>query len=151
MIDLWQTVPGVSVKRAKLLSEAKVWIDTFRNDTAFRQRMLNLIKQDQLRERGVDSDGEVIGYYSFTTSLINPKKAFNTHFTLDDTGELLRSMFLVVTLDYFQYEWDDEKIRDQDWWSPEILGLTDENLDIISAQYFERLSDIGWGILSDNL
>lgn len=151
MIDLWQTIGGVSVKRAKLLSEGQVFIETFRNDAAFRVEMMNMIKIDQLRDRGVDETGEVIGYYSFVTSLINPEKQFNTHYTLDDTGDLLRSLFVSVTMDHFQLDWNDEKIQDQSWWSPQILGFTDENLEIISQRYFDNLGKIGFALLSNDL
>ena len=151
MIDMWQTVPGVSVKRAKLLSEGKVWIETFRNDTAFLRQMLELIRQDQLKERGVDEDGNVIGYYSFVTSLINPQKRFNTHYTLEDPGELYRSLFIAVTGTYFELNWDDEKIQDQDWYSERILGDTEENIDTIAAYYFDNLGRIGFEVLSKNL
>lgn len=151
MIDLRQTIAGVSVGRARLLSEGKVWIDTFRNDTAFRAWVLDLIKEDQLREQGIDEDGNVIGYYSFVTSLINPEKAFNTHYTLDDSGYLLRSLVMAVTMDYFELSWDDAKIQDQDWYTPEILGFTDENLEKIAEKFVERLGEVGFALLFENL
>ena len=151
MIDMWQTVPGLSVKRAKLLSEGKVWIETFRNDTAFRREMLELIRKDQLKERGIDEDGNVIGYYSYVTSLINPKKRFNTHYTLEDTGELYRSLFIAVTGKHFELDWNDEKIKDQDWYSESILGYTEENIDKIAKYYFDNLARIGFEVLFKNI
>lgn len=151
MIDLWDTVGGISVKRAKLLSEGKVWINTFRNDVQFRKWMLDLIRFDQLKARGVDEDENTIGFYSFVTSLINPEKKFNTHYTLEDSGDLYRSLFMIATVEYFQLDWDDQKIRDQDWWSETILGYTDENLEKISERYVEILAKDGFRLLSENL
>lgn len=151
MIDLWDTVGGISVKRAKLLSEGKVWINTFRNDVQFRKWMLDLIRFDQLKARGVDEDENTIGFYSFVTSLINPEKKFNTHYTLEDSGDLYRSLFMIATVEYFEIDWDDEKIRDQEWWSETILGYTDENLEKISERYVEILAKDGFRLLSENL
>ena len=151
MIGLWDTVGGISVKRAKLLSEGKVWINTFRNDVQFRKWMLDLIRFDQLKARGVDEDENTIGFYSFVTSLINPEKKFNTHYTLEDSGDLYRSLFMIATVEYFEIDWDDEKIRDQEWWSETILGYTDENLEKISERYVEILAKDGFSLLSENL
>lgn len=151
MIDFWQTVPGRSVARARLLSEGKVWIDTFRNDTRFREEILEYIRQDQLKQRGIDGAGEVIGYYSWVTSRINPEKRFNTHYTLEDTGQFYSSMFIVVTSEYFEITADSQKMEDQEWWRESILELTDENLEKISEKYLERLREYAVKLLFDNL
>jgi hypothetical protein len=151
MFDFWDTPAGAIAKRRALLSEGKVWIDTFRNDTQFRKWVLDLIRQDQLFEKGIDSEGDVIGFYSFSTAQSNPSKRFNTHYTLKDTGRLYASMFLVVTADYFEVRWDDEKIRDQEWWSDKILGFTDESIEKISKAYTERLLEYAERLLFEDI
>ena len=109
MIDFWETIGGKSVKRARMLKEGDAWLKAFKYDQAFRRKVFDLIRVDQLKNRGVDEDGEVIGYYSYVTSLINPKKKFNTHYTLEDSGELFRSLLMNVSMDFIELDWDDEK------------------------------------------
>jgi len=111
------------------LSESLVWFDTF--DVSLRTKILNWIKQDQLTQQGVDSDGDVIGYYSLTTSFINPKKEFNTPFSLDNEGNFYRSMFMTVFLDRIVVDANSNSFNEmtqQEWFTDKILGLTDENI-----------------------
>ena len=151
MIDFWQTIGGISAKRAMKLSEGDAWIKAFKYDQAFRRKAFDLIRVDQLKNRGVDEDGEVIGYYSFVTSLINPKKKFNTHYTLEDTGELFRSLLMNVTADFIELDWNDEKLLDQNWYDDKILGFTDENIEVIAQEFVHRLRTHAISVLFDNL
>ncbi len=117
------------LRRSRLLSESLVWFDTF--DVSLRTKILNWIKQDQLTQQGVDSDGDVIGYYSLTTSFINPKKEFNTPFSLDNEGNFYRSMFMTVFLDRIVVDANSNSFNEmtqQEWFTDKILGLTDENI-----------------------
>lgn len=80
-------------RRASKLSEAEMWFDAFHRDSLLQETLLERI-QMRLRQKGTDNEGQVIGYYSLLTSLINPKKEFNTPYTLEDTGEFFESMFV---------------------------------------------------------
>ena len=132
------------VRRAKyarrLLKQGIVWVDTFRNPT-FKTFIIDLVRKDQLKAKGIDSEGSVIGYYSQTTARRDSRKPFNTHYTLDDTGDFYRSMFLFVTIDFFEIKADFAKMQDQEWWSEKILGLTDESLEKIRDAYKEKLQN----------
>lgn len=150
MFDLYETDIGRVAKRAKLLSEGKVWIDTFRNDVKFRTWVLDLIRQDQLFGEGIDSEGDVIGYYSQATARRDPRKPFNSHYTLYDHGDLYRKMIMIVTVDYFEIRWDDKDIREQEWFSDKILGFTDENFEKIEQAYLSKLIEHAETILFGN-
>lgn len=149
MIDLKATEPYIRAKRAKtLLNEGIVWLDTFRNGQV-RKKILDWIRLDQLKARGVDANEEVIGFYSFLTSRINPQKRFNTHYTLEDTGDFYRSMFIQVLIDSLIIDANTEKMEDQEWWRDSIVDLTEDNLQRLADVYKEALQAEARRILVD--
>jgi hypothetical protein len=149
MIDLKATEPYIRAKRAKtLLNEGIVWLDTFRSGQV-RKKILDWIRLDQLKARGVDANEEVIGFYSFLTSRINPQKRFNTHYTLEDTGDFYRSMFIQVLIDSLIIDANTEKMEDQEWWRDSILYLTEDNLQRLADVYKEALQAEARRILVD--
>lgn len=92
----------------------------------FFELVKNYNTQDQLFEKGIDSNGEVIGYYSGT----------QTPFTLYDTGATYDSFDLYVTDNEIILEIDRPFPKGGDVISKygiDIIGLTDEN--------FERVID----------
>ncbi len=147
MIDLRK---NIAYKRAKLalakLNDAQVWIDTFSN-AQLKQQILDWIRNDQLKEKGVNADGDVIGYYSFVTSLINPEKVFNTPYTLDDTGDFYRSMVIITLSDVLIIRADTEKMEDQEWFTERIIELTDENIQNLRTIYKKKLQDYARNVL----
>jgi hypothetical protein len=116
------------LKRAKQLDEGKMWLKAMNQPT--QEMILQMIKIDQLQKRGVDATGEVIGYYSLVTSLINPKKKFNTHYTLEDSGYFYFSMYVKVLMEEIQINADGQKDEENiiEKYGSKILNLTDENL-----------------------
>lgn len=137
-------------KRAKLalakLNAGLVWLETFRRGDE-QQKILNYIRDDQLTAKGVDGDGDVIGFYSLTTSFINPEKSFNTPYTLNDTGEFYRSMYITVLKDALIIQGDTLKMEDKKWWTDKILELTDDSLDKLREDYKKRLQDYARDVL----
>ena len=132
------------VRRRRLLSESLVWFNAF--DTDLKNTILNWIREDQLTKEGIDADGDVIGFYSLTTSFIDPTKKFNSHFTLDDSGSFYKSMFLQVLSDRILFDANSEtfeQMQDQDWYTDRILNLTDENIQklkvALKAKYIEAV------------
>lgn len=123
------------LRKGKLLNEAVAWYNAFSPKT--KVELLDLIRQDQLMKKGVDGTGKVIGYYSQLTSLINPKKKFNTPYTLYDTGAFYRSMYVRVLMDSIVVEADTQKMEDKRWFTTKILALTDENLAILQSKIRE--------------
>jgi hypothetical protein len=111
-----------------------------------KRQILDWIRYDQLFDKGIDSQGKIIGYYSMQTSRINPKKKFNTHYTMLDTGDLFRSMFVNVFLNEIRIDGNDEKLKDKQWYSKNIIALTDENITKLQAKvkqsYINQLKEI---------
>lgn len=131
MTSLMETAAGELLVRAKILKDAEAWLQAMTPDLN-RVILTRWIQQDQLFTRGVDATNKIIGLYSITTEIISRgRKRAGEPFTLYDTGAFYRSMFIDVLQDSFivgarsgsYYE-----MLDQYWWTDEILGLTDENL-----------------------
>lgn len=126
----------LQIKRAIIsLNEVVAWVKTF--DSTTKEQILNWIRKDQLFNKGVDKFGEVIGFYSLSTEFISGgKKKFNTHYTLFDSGDFYRSMFISVGLEAIKIDADAQKGNENlfDKFGTGIIGLTDEN--------FEKLKNI---------
>tara|TARA_R110000851_G_scaffold241533_2_gene394119 strand:- start:448 stop:906 length:459 start_codon:yes stop_codon:yes gene_type:complete len=152
MIEILRTAPSISARKAeRMLTDGIVWLDTFRLDTQFKKQILDWLRLDQLKKEGIDEDDEVIGFYSFSTSMFDSEKAFNTHYTLDDTGEFYRSLFITALIDSFVITGDTAKMEDQEWWRDEILGLNERNMEKLRDGYKERLIIYAERVLFNNL
>jgi hypothetical protein len=144
MINVMQTQVGTILKRTKMLSDALVWYDSV--DGNVRRLILYWIQNDQLRKEGIDEDGDVIGWYSQLTEILSGgRKKFNTHYTLEDTGEFFREMFVIVLADSIVIDSDGADKENGDnlftKYGDGIIGLTDENMDklvaILRVKYYQ--------------
>lgn len=131
MIDLLNTRLGETLRRAKLLSDRVAWYQSF--DNILKEKVLNWVRYDQLM-KGIDENDQIMGLYSDFTEMINPSKQAGTPYTLYDTGEFYRSLFMVILLDSFIIDGDDEKIdefgnvtRLFDWLGNGIVGLNERS------------------------
>ena len=121
-----------------------IWIKVLQ-DQKFKEWILNLVRQDQLFDQGVDEDNEVIGYYSEWTEMVNPEKIAGTHYTLFDTGEFYKSFILRVGKNYFEIDADPLKKDDNGEttnlfykYSESILGLTEESKEKLARELIRR-------------
>lgn len=153
MIEILKTAPAISGRRAeKLLSEGLVWFETFRSDTVFKKQILDWIRFDQLRDEGVDGNNEFIGFYSYATEVISGgNKQEGDPYTLEDTGAFYRSLFIVASVDFFTIDGDTSKMNNQEWYTDEILGLTEKVMDKLRDEYINRLKANAKRVLLDNL
>ena len=119
------------LKRATLLNESVAWFEAFNKTDEIKRLIIELIQQDQLTEKGVDANDNVIGVYSSFTQSKNPKKVAGTNYTLNDTGDLYASMFVEAFRDYVQISADVLKFEDQKWYTDEILGLNDSSMSVL--------------------
>ena len=132
-----QTKIDEHLKKAVLLDDSIAWFDAHTDE--LKETILNLIRQDQLVEEGVDANEEIIGYYSYLTEVItNGEKKMGEPYNLKDTGAFFRSMFVKVLNDSIYIDADYEKMEDQNWWSIDILGLTEDNLEIYAEMVKEN-------------
>lgn len=121
------------LRKGRLLADSVAWFEAFTPRT--KREILDLVREAQLRAEGIDGDGDEIGFYSFATELISGgTKQEGDHYTLDDTGEFFRSMFIRVLSNRFEIvadgQKDDENILDK--YGQQIIALTDENLEKVS-------------------
>ena len=127
-MDVLETRLGETLRRTRLLIDAVAWLEAI--TPGLRAKTVkDWIQEDQLFNQGIDDNGNVIGHYSYVTELITRgKKQQGDHFTLYDTGDFYRSMFVRVLADSIVIEGDTGKMESQDWFTNDILGSTDENL-----------------------
>ena len=125
-------------------SQNFIWVKVL-SDQKFKEWILNLVRQDQLFEQGIDEDNDVIGYYSEWTEMMNPTKIAGTHYTLFDTGEFYKSFILRVGKNYFEIDADPLKTNEDGettnlfyQYSESILGLTNESKDKLAQELIRR-------------
>lgn len=116
------------IKNGKRLSELEAWYKTFDGNT--KAKIVNWVREEQIRKEGQDSEGDIIGLYSFATEFItNGEKQEGEPFSLYDTGETYRSLYLVVLKDAIVIEGDFSKMKGSDWWSEKIYKLDENHVD----------------------
>lgn len=128
-----ETLIEKQLRLAVLLDDAKTWFDV--HNDQIKGLILRLIKDEQLEKKGVDKFEQIIGLYSETTEMINPEKIAGTPYTLKDTGFFFNSMFIEVLTNELNINANADKMESSDWWTTNILGLTEINLNI----YIEEL------------
>jgi len=123
------------------------------SDKELQKYILDLIRIEQLFEKGEDSDGDVIGLYSEWTELLNPEKMAGTPFTLKDTGAFYESFLIYIYDNYFEIEADPIK-KDANGeetnlffeYGENIIGLNEQNLektrDEIRQKYRAELREL---------
>jgi hypothetical protein len=143
---LMQTEIGLLLGRTRLLDLKTIWLKVF-TDVAFKEKILNWIRQDQLFKQGIDEDGDIIGTYSEFTEMINPSKVAGTPYTLFDTGEFYRSMIIYVFQKEIVIDADPIKTDESgkttnlfNEYGEGIIGLTDENKTKLANELVERFN-----------
>ncbi len=135
-IMIGKTAIDYFLKNNKMLIDAEAWFES--HDREVKDMIIKLIQDKQLIEKGVDSEGRVIGYYSYWTEIISEgRKQEGDPYNLEDTGEFFMSMFVKVLVDGIIINADYAKMQGQDWWDLNILNLTDENL----TKYVEKIKE----------
>lgn len=123
-----QTEIDEHLKKALLLDDSIAWLDSHTNEV--KKMILDYIRNDQLFDEGIDSNEQIIGTYSYWTEVLsNGKKRMGDPYTLKDTGQFYRSMYVKVLNDSILIDANYTKMEDKNWWSIDILGLTEENLE----------------------
>ena len=142
--DILQTVLGQKLRQYSVLYNSVIWRGIF-NSGQFRKWVLDLVREDQLFDQGIDEDGDVIGYYSEFTEAINPEKVAGTHYTLKDSGEFFESFFLTIYPDYFEINANPIKVNDDGEtenlfykYTESIIGLTDDSKDKLGREILRR-------------
>lgn len=150
MIDFLDNDLGELLKRTKKISEEKIWKKSF--NAKLKKTILDWIRNDQL-QKGVDEDGDIMGLYSEWTEMMNPEKIAGTPYTLKDTGDFYKSLFIDVLSDEFVIDGDGLKIDENGkktdlfkWLGDGIVGLTEKNkeklVEELKIKYVENVRKI---------
>jgi len=114
-------------------------------DEEFQRFIIDLNTEEQLFEEGIDSLGSSLGDYTDFTKTVKSIKGQRTdHITLEDTGEFYKSFAIKVQNGGFLITADGQKEDTNllEEYGKEILGLTDENLQIVIDAIKEKLIPI---------
>lgn len=134
-----KTVVEQRIKLALLLDEAIMWYSA--HTEFIKDVILDLITDNQLMDKGVDADGEIIGRYSKATEMISGgRKKAGDPYNLNDTGSFFRSMFINVLENSIEIDASSQtftEMQNQNWWRISILGMTEQSLN----QYVELLKE----------
>lgn len=138
------TILGTKLKQFATMNDDYLWYKVC-NDTQFRLWILDTIRQDQLFKQGIDGDGDVLGYYSAFTEMLNPQKRAGTHYTLFDSGDFYRSMVVYVGKKMLEIDADPIKTDARTGetenlfykYGENIIALTSENMDILRQKIKE--------------
>jgi hypothetical protein len=136
-IMIGKTAIDYFLKNNKMLIDAEAWFEA--HDREVKDMIIKLIQDKQLIEKGIDSEGSVIGYYSALTEILSEgRKKQGDPYNLEDTGEFFMSMFVQVLAEGIIINADYAKMQGQDWWDLNILNLTEENLNKYVAKIKEN-------------
>lgn len=156
MADLMDTMLGQALNRYRNLKEEYLWFKVF-SDAQFREWVLDLIRQDQLFKQGIDGDGDIIGYYSEYTEMLNPEKVAGTPYTLFDTGDFYKSFILYIYKDAIEVDANPIKINDKGekenlfWkYGENIIALTEESMAKLRQEFLQRFKSELKGLLQIN-
>ena len=129
------------LRNTKILMNADIiWNHVF-SDKEFQTWILDLIRDDQLMEKGVDETGKVIGTYSWATqNIYNSSKIEGEHYTLFDTGDFYKSMVILLGTNYFEIDADPIKENANLFtkYGEGIIGLTEESLEKLREETKRR-------------
>jgi len=117
-------------EKFKSINESFI-LDKLSKDENLKENIIYYNTQEQLYQRGIDSDGKTLGQYSIYTKGVKQSKGqpFD-HITLRDTGAFYNSFRVLRTLDGLLITADsikdDKDLRVE--YGSDIVGLTDQSL-----------------------
>ena len=126
--------------KASNLNEDLAWLLSI--DNGVKKEIIKLNTIDQLYEKGIDSLSDSLGDYSdFTIGLKRQKGQRTDHITLKDTGDFYNSFRVSVTKSAIVInattQKEDNDLAEQ--FGQEIIGLTDENLEVITQMILTNI------------
>ena len=105
--------------------------------------ILDLNRRDQLFNKGVDSNNRALGVYSpySIENKVGPVPS-DFHITLFETGEFYSTFVIIPGKDFFEIDAEPLKDGDNlfDKFGEDILGLNDENLQVLIDFFKETIS-----------
>lgn len=131
----------ILLRNGRTLSDVVAWYEVM-GSKSMKEMIIRLVTRDQLFDKGIDAEGNIIGYYSYMTEIISGgRKRQGDHYTLLDSGDMFDSLFVAVFVNEFVIIGDTGKIENQDWYSDQILKLTDENIEKIMGKAIPKFRE----------
>ncbi len=131
----------ILLRNGRALSDVVAWYEVM-DSKSMKELIIRFVTRDQLFDQGIDAEGNVIGYYSYMTEIISGgRKQQGDHYTLLDSGDMFDSLFVAVFAKEFVIIGDTDKIENQDWYSDQILRLTDENIKKIREEAIPKFRE----------
>lgn len=129
--------------KAIALNSDEAWIYVV--DVNIQRKIIEMNTEDQLYNKGIDSNDNPLGDYTpFSVSIKQEKGQRYDHITLKDTGAFYESFQIRVDNKGLTILADDSSIYDApltDRFGVDILGLTDENKTILAEYLKENYYD----------
>jgi hypothetical protein len=136
-----------------MLSQRALFLEIMRKPSMRKFIIEDLVQQNQL-QKGRDEDGDIIGTYSEFTQKINPSKVAGSPYTLKDTGQFYKSMYIRVNSDYIEIDADPIKTGDDGTktnlfykYGEGIIGLTPGSKELLVRKTLEEAKVIVQRIL----
>lgn len=131
----------ILLRNGRTLSDVVAWYEVM-GSKSMKEMIIRLVTRDQLFDKGIDAEGNIIGYYSYMTEIISGgRKRQGDHYTLLDSGDMFDSLFVAVFVNEFVIIGDTGKIENQDWYSDQILKLTDGNIKKIRKEAIPKFRE----------
>jgi hypothetical protein len=139
-----QTPIGVLAQKVANLNDTKIWLLSA-NTPIIKKLITDLNTEDQLFDDNIDSTGVKLsaiggGYSNITLVASKTPKKGKFDINLRDTGEFYRSWKVTVdkTGILIQADTDKDGTDLQERWGDNIIGLTDENLGVVTEAIKEN-------------
>ena len=127
--------------KASNLNEDLAWLLSI--DNGVKKEIIKLNTIDQLRDNGIDSLGNSLGDYDEISVEVFGKRP--GHIQLKDTSEFYNSFVVLVRKDSFVIRANtfnqspDGTVNVTDRFGESIIGLTDENLEVITQMILTNI------------
>ena len=126
--------------RIAMLSDDRLWKMSV--DVSVRNAIIEMNTEDQLFDKGIDSEGASLGQYSeFTVVSKKIKGQRFDHITLKDRGLFYDSWVVVVDARAIVIDADDVADYDRPLFTvygEDVLGLTDSNMERLKLMILEN-------------
>jgi hypothetical protein len=131
-----KTELGAVIKDVKKLNMEQIFRRVMEQKT-MQEFVFEIIRIEQLFERGIDSQGRSLGEYSpYSIEIKRSKGQRYDHITLKDTGAFYESFTMYIYKNYFEIDADPikkdtngEETNLFDEYGIDILGITQENME----------------------
>ena len=127
------------------LDAEEIVFQIIKNDRDIQVFILDLNRFDQLFDQGINSKGDVIGFYRGTSrgKKLGQIKQAGDHYDFLDTGEFFDSFKVIPTKKFFEIVADGQKGAENlfDKYGQELTGLTEESKEKLAEELILKIQE----------